>query len=321
MNRACALLLGVACLGLPSIRGEDSPNIILILTDDQGWGDARFAGHPYVQTPNIDRLAAEGTWFKQFYVASPVCSPSRCAFMTSHFPARHRIHGHFASHAVNAARHMPDWLDPTTPTVTSLLKRAGYATGHFGKWHLGGGDDAPTPEAYGIDDVRAMVCRNPAWSEPPETFWAKSSAAIVDETIRFIKANKGRPFYANVWTLLPHAPLRPTSEQRAVYASLEPRADAPPFGPWMRKYAGAAKDLESQMQVFCASLTDLDTQVGLRPAFTSCRSACPDRRPGSGRSSRRPRPAASRGVAGAGRLPALAQFSAGSGSPTDQPPD
>ena len=158
------------------------PNIIFILTDDQGWADAHFAGHPYVQTPNLDRLASQSTWFKQFYVASTVCSPSRCAFMTGHFPARHQIHGHFADHAINAARFMPDWLDPQVPTVTALLKQAGYATGHFGKWHLGGGDGAPTPDAYGIDDVRAMVCRNPAWTEPATPFWAKSSTALVESS-------------------------------------------------------------------------------------------------------------------------------------------
>jgi len=236
------------------------PNVIFILTDDQGWGDAHFAGHPYVKTPNLDRLASQGTWFKQFYVAATVCSPSRAAFMTSHFPARHHIHGHFATHEQNAARFMPDWLDPKTPTITSLLKQAGYATGHFGKWHLGGGDDAPTADAYGIDDVRATVCRDPAWTEPATTFWAKSTRLFVDEAIRFIKANKERPFYANVWTLLPHAPLNPTPEQLAVYDNLVPSPDA--FPNWMRDYAAQAKDLKSQMKIFCASLTDLDTQIG-----------------------------------------------------------
>ena len=107
-----------------------------------------------------------------------------------------------------------------------------------------------------------MVCRDPAWTEPATTFWAKSSTAIVDEAIRFIKANQDRPFYANVWTLLPHAPLNPTPEQLKVYESLAPRADDPAFGRWMQQYLGEAKDLKSQMQVFCASLTDLDTQIG-----------------------------------------------------------
>jgi N-acetylgalactosamine-6-sulfatase len=257
-----AVAAGTLVGGAAESFAASKPNIVMILTDDQGWADAKFAGHPYVQTPNLDRLASQGTWFKQFYVAATVCSPSRCAFMTSHYPARHAIHGHFADHGLNQARSMPDWLDPQTVTITRLLRDAGYATGHFGKWHLGGGDGAPTPDAYGIDDVRATVCRDPAWTEPATTFWAKSSTAIVDEAIRFIKANQDRPFYANVWTLLPHAPLNPTPEQLKVYESLAPRADDPAFGRWMQQYLGEAKDLKSQMQIFCASLTDLDAQIG-----------------------------------------------------------
>ncbi|MCX7007088.1 MAG: sulfatase-like hydrolase/transferase [Kiritimatiellaeota bacterium] len=248
---------------LDSARGR--PNFIFILTDDQGWNDAHFAGHPYVQTPNLDRLASQGTWFRQFYVAATVCSPSRCAFMTSHYPARHEIHGHFSSHEQNAARSMPDWLDPKTPTVASLLKQAAYATAHIGKWHLGNGDNAPTPDAYGFDFVRHTTGNKNFWEEGGKAdpyFRAKSTGLFVDETIKFIKENKDRPFYANLWTLVPHAPLKPTPEQLKVYENLAPRADDPAFGPWMQKYLGNAQDLKSQMQIFCASLTDLDTQIG-----------------------------------------------------------
>jgi N-acetylgalactosamine-6-sulfatase len=256
------LLLLTVVLSVAVARAAQKPNVIFILTDDQGWADAHFAGHPYVKTPNLDRLAREGTWFKQFYVAATVCSPSRCAFMTSHYPARHHIHGHFATHEQNAARHMPDWLDPKTPTVTKLLQQAGYATAHFGKWHLGGGKDAPTPGEYGIDAHRTVNSSGPSLGEEGKEpfFRARSTALIVDETIKFITANKDRPFYANVWTLLPHAPLKPTPEQLAVYKDLAPSPGD--FTNWMRDYAGKAKDLRSQMQVFCASLTDLDTQLG-----------------------------------------------------------
>ena len=244
---------------------EKRPNILFILADDQGWADAHFAGHPYVKTPNLDRFASQATWFKQFYVAATVCSPSRCAFMTSHFPARHLVHAHFSTHEQNAGRFMPDWLDPKGPTVASLLKQAGYATAHIGKWHLGGGDDAPTPDAYGFDFVRHTTGNKNYWEEGgggDPYFRAKSTALFVDEAIKFIKENKDRPFYANLWTLLPHAPLNPTPEQLKVYENLKPRADDPAFGPWMQKYLGNAKDLKRQMQIFCASLTDLDTQVG-----------------------------------------------------------
>jgi N-acetylgalactosamine-6-sulfatase len=240
------------------------PNVIFILTDDQGWGDAKFAGHPYVKTPNLDRLAKEGTWLRQFYVAATVCSPSRTAFMTSHYPARHLIHGHFADHAANAARSMPDWLDPEVTTLPDLLKQAGYATAHFGKWHLGHGNGAPPPEAYGIDVSKTQNSSGtPLGDEGKEPYFrARSTALMVDETIKFAKANKDKPFYVNLWTLVPHAALKPTPKQLAVYAELQPKADDPAFGEWTRKYYANAKDLRSQMQVFCASLTDLDTQIG-----------------------------------------------------------
>ncbi len=241
------------------------PNIIFILTDDQGWGDAGFAGHPYAKTPNLDRFVSEGTWFKQFYCAATVCSPSRAAFMTGRFPARDLIHGHISNHALNETRSMPDWLDPKVPTITRLLQHAGYATGHFGKWHLGSGDKAPFPGDYGIDDHRTTttVRGAPTWDDAnTDGAKPKSTTQIVDETIRFISANRDKPFYVNVWTRLPHAPLYPTPEQLKPYESLTPRANDPAFGPWMQKYLGAAKNLNEQMRIFCASLTDIDTQIG-----------------------------------------------------------
>jgi N-acetylgalactosamine-6-sulfatase len=184
--------------------------------------------------------------------------------MTSHSPARHLVHGHFADHNANAARSMPDWLDPSVTTLPDLLKTAGYATGHFGKWHLGASQDSPPPEDYGFDVSKTVNSNGPSLGDEGKEpyFRAKSTRLIVDETIAFIKANQGKPFYANVWTLLPHAKLNPTPEQLAEYEALAPKADDPAFSPWMQKYLGKAKDLKSQMQVFCASLTDLDTQMG-----------------------------------------------------------
>lgn len=238
--------------------------MIFILTDDQGWQDAAFAGHPYVKTPHLDALAAQSTWFRQFYVAATVCSPSRTAFMTAHYPARHLVHGHFATHQQNLARSMPDWLAPETPTLASILKSAGYATAHIGKWHLGSGAEAPTPEAYGFDFVRHTTGNHPYWEEQNSDpyFRARSTQLFVDEAIQFIRQNRDRPFYLNLWTLLPHALLKPTPEQLEPYTNLQPSANAGAFGPWMRKYLENAKELTSQMQVFCASLTDLDTQLG-----------------------------------------------------------
>ena len=78
--------------------------MIFILTDDQDWNDAHFAGHPYVKTPNLDKFGGQSTWFRQFHVAATLCSPSRTAFMTGHSPTRHFMHGHFATHGQNTAR-------------------------------------------------------------------------------------------------------------------------------------------------------------------------------------------------------------------------
>lgn len=262
---AALFLIPVAKLhAVDTLTKARKPNVIFILTDDQGWGDAHFAGHPYVKTPNLDRLAASGTWFKQFYVAATVCSPSRTAFMTSHYPARHQIHGHLADAKSNQARSMPNWLDPAVTTLPDLLKSAGYATAHFGKWHLGAGVDAPPPEQYGFDVSKTVNSNGLSLgNEAIEPYFrAKSTQLIVDETIQFIRQHRETPFYVNVWTLLPHALLKPTPEQLQVYAELQTQANDPAFGPWMQKYLANAKDLRSQMQVFCASLTDLDTQVG-----------------------------------------------------------
>ena len=242
------------------------PNVIFLLTDDQGWGDAAAWGHPYYKTPNLDRLTREGRRFGQFYAANPVCSPSRAAFMTGRYPARFRIHGHFATHELNEARAMPDWLDPQVATLTRLMQSAGYVTGHFGKWHLGSGAGAPEPGDYGIDSHVTIVSNGPQLRErnakPEPHWWGKSTGIIMDHALAFLRENKDRPFYINIWTLVPHAKLDPTPEQLAVYKDLDPRADHPAFGKWTQDYYKAAKDLRSQMQVFAASITDLDTQVG-----------------------------------------------------------
>jgi len=245
------------------------PNFIFILTDDQGWHDAAAFGHPYLKTPNLDRLAKQSARFTQFYTASPVCSPSRCGFMTSHYPARHQIHGHFATEAMNRLRHMPDFLDPSAPFLPRQLKDVGYRTGHFGKWHLGSGPDAPTPAAYGIDAHRITVSDAADEDDPPNAYdrsdddWpAHLTRWIVDDAIAFLREHRDQPFYLNVWSLIPHAPLRPTAEQLAVYDGLDPRADDPAFGRWMRDYLAGAEDLTSQMKTYCAAMTDLDTQVG-----------------------------------------------------------
>lgn len=259
---ACLLLL----LSLSASAADRPPNVIFVLTDDQGWGDAAAWGHPYYKTPNLDRLTREGTRVSQFYVANPVCSPSRTAFMTGQFPTRHGVHGHFSTHEQNAARGMPDWLSTDAPFLARQLKSVGYATAHFGKWHLGSGEGAPLPEAYGFDESSTVVSNDNSLrdkSEPEKPhWWGRSTGIIMDHSLDFIRRNKDKPFYLNLWTLVPHATLDPTPEQLAVYADLNPDPLNSAFGDWTQPYLKAAKNLKSQMQVFAASITDLDTQIG-----------------------------------------------------------
>ena len=234
--------------GLAADSAVKRPNFIFILADDLGWSDLGCYGHPQLKTPNLDRLAKEGTHFTQFYVNGSVCSPSRCAFMTGQFPARQKIHGHYAEHPLNARRGMNNWLDPKVPNIAALLQKAGYATAHFGKWHLGHGEGAPPPSDYGFDETRTVNANGPGWDEPDLTFRAKSSAAIVDETIRFVTAHKDKPFYVNAWMLIPHATLSPTEEQMKPYENLQPGGKDFPH--------------KSAAQIFYGSITDMDKQIG-----------------------------------------------------------
>ena len=246
------LLLGMNLFANPA--GAESavrpPNFVVIVCDDMGWGDLGCYGHSEIKTPNLDRLAEQGTRLTHFYVNSSVCSPTRTGIMTGRFPSELAVHGHFASIEHNIARGMPNFLDAELPMITRLLKSGGYATGHFGKWHLGGPQDpmAPPPEAYGID-VSATVLSNGATYDETGDKRAISSERIMKRTLDFIEANREKPFFINCWIIDPHAILAPSPEQMSEYEHLAP--------------IGPAKDrFTSTMQTYYSVITDVDKQVG-----------------------------------------------------------
>ena len=197
MNKIFSLILLFSCL---VVLAKDRPNIVFIFADDWGWGDLGCHGHSYLKTPNIDRLAEEGTDFHRFTVASGVCSPSRTAVMTGHFPSRYNIDGHFAWVPSNQRRNMPDWLDTKAPLLPRFLKQSGYATAHYGKWHLANDmiPDSPVPSSYGYDDYGSYNCAGPQMFVHDDVksaipFMEKSHAA-------------GKPFFINLWIHEPHTP-------------------------------------------------------------------------------------------------------------------
>ncbi|MCI0333456.1 MAG: sulfatase-like hydrolase/transferase [Planctomycetes bacterium] len=241
-----AAILGLCSAGSPA---AERPNIIFILADDLGWGDLGCYGNTNIKTPNLDRLAKRGTLFTQCYMNGSVCSPSRCALFTGQYQARHRIHGHYATREENEARGMSNWLDPEVPNVARLLKQAGYATAHIGKWHLGKESGGPAVEKYGFEFVGTSEHGEPGGPPDDPHFRARSTALFVNEGLRFIEQNKDKPFYLQIWTLVPHAPLMPTDEQMKPYKRFSPGGqDGFPH--------------RSAAEIYYASVTDLDTQIG-----------------------------------------------------------
>src|SRR4051794_41588328 len=136
MTRLPLALLALPLAAAPGLAAERlRPNVLVVLADDLGWGDLSCYGGQLAATPHLDRMAREGVRFTQFYVAAPICSPSRCALITGQFPARWKITSFLQTRAGNKACDMADFLDPRAPSLPRVLKEAGFATAHIGKWH------------------------------------------------------------------------------------------------------------------------------------------------------------------------------------------
>ena len=221
LPRIVLLLLGAFAL---SAHAAQRPNIIFVFTDDFGWGDLGSYGGKMVATPNLDRMAAEGIRFTQFYVASPICSPSRTGATTGMFPSRWRITSYLQDRKGNAACGQADFLDASAPSVARLLQASGYATAHFGKWHMGGGRDvtnAPHIKAYGFDEWAStwespdphpdLTATNWIWSPQDKVKRWDRTAFFVDRTLDFLKRHPNQPCYVNLWPDDTHTPFVPGS--------------------------------------------------------------------------------------------------------------
>ena len=206
------------CLSGMGADGADAPNIILLMGDDHGWEETGYNGHPHVKTPVLDEMAANGLRLDRFYAAHPSCSPTRGSVLTGRHPNRY---GTFAPGRS---------IRPEEVTLAQVARKAGYATGHFGKWHLGPVKAAsPTnPGAMGFDEWFShdnFFELNPYLSRdggPPKRYEGEGSKIIVGDAIRFIgeAAKKEKPFLTVVWFGSPHEPYSGLEKDLALYDSL-----------------------------------------------------------------------------------------------------
>ncbi len=237
---AAALLLAAAAYG-----AERKPNIVLIFTDDQGYGDLGCFGSSTIRTPHIDRLAREGRKFTSFMSASPVCTPSRAALLTGCYPKRVGLHRHVLFPTSTTG------LNPDEHTIADHLKQQGYATACFGKWHLGHHPET-LPRQHGFDLYYGIPYSNDMnhpdnqgrpkggpdgmdalWNDPESTLTKWQTPLIENETIvelpvdqrtitrrctdrgvAFIKENRNRPFFLYLPYSMPHIPLYVPDEIR-----------------------------------------------------------------------------------------------------------
>ncbi len=257
-----ALLLGPAA----AQEAKRSPNVLILLCDDLGYGDLGCFGNPTIQTPNLDRLAAGGLKLTNYYAPMPVCSPSRAAMLTGRNPNRYGIH---------------DWIPLNSKvclpkeeiTVAKLLKGAGYRTGHVGKWHLNSRMDGsePTPGDHGFDHWMSTQNNAAPSHENPDNFvkngkpagpmQGNSSTLIVNEAIEFLKAAPDRPFALFAWFHAPHEPVATPEEFRKLY----PGAASPD----QATYYGSVTLIDHEVGRLLGALDELKVRETTLVFFTS----------------------------------------------------
>ncbi|MGE3819170.1 MAG: sulfatase-like hydrolase/transferase [Isosphaeraceae bacterium] len=270
--RSLLLIASTLALTSTAARGEapPRPNGVIVFVDDFGWGDPSCYGNPLEKTPSMDRMAREGIRFTQGYVASPICSPSRCGIITGQFPARWRITSYLQTKAGNRACEMVDFLDPKAPSLPRMLKQAGYATAHVGKWHLGGGrdvTDAPKFKEYGYDlglgtyespePAPALGTTTVPWGdklEPGQVPRHERTRWMVDQTLQFLRENSGKPCFVNLWLDDTHLPFAPSAEQLAAV-----RTDGDP--PLVARYKAVLVETDRQVGRLLDGLKDTNTLV------------------------------------------------------------
>jgi arylsulfatase A len=255
------LTLGLLCALAPLGQAADQPrlpNVVFILADDLGYGDLGSYGQKKIKTPHLDRLAAEGMRFTQHYSGSPVCAPSRCVLMTGMHPGHAIVRTNVSTPPEGQ---FP--LPAETVTLARLLKAQGYATGGFGKWGLGGPGSTGVPEKQGFDRFFGYLCQGKAHNFYPRYLWDNdrkvelknpemklpdklpdgadpkdpasykayvgkdySADLIFEQSQKFLREHKDRPFFLYVPTTIPHLALQVPEDSLAEYRG---QWDDPPY--------------------------------------------------------------------------------------------
>src|SRR5687767_1324861 len=259
----------------------DRPNIVLIVADDLGWADLGCYGSKYHKTPHLDRLAAEGLRFTQAYAAAPVCSPTRAAIMTGKHPARLGITDWLPGRADR-----PDQKLLRPPLVTDLpasevtlpaaLKKGGYATGHIGKWHLGGASARPQDRGFDVNVAGDHTGTPLSYFAPyqgkggrfmPGLETAPAGEYLTDrlaaEAEKFLDAHKDKPFFLYLPHYAPHIPMRAKQELIARYKAGPPGQQGNPV------YAAMLESLDEAVGRVLKKLDDLKLADRTLVLFTS----------------------------------------------------
>jgi arylsulfatase len=248
---------------------QNQPNVVLIITDDQGYGDLGITGNPHVKTPVIDNFARESIRFNDFYV-SPVCAPTRSSLMTGRYSLRTGVRDTYNGGATMATSEI---------TIAEMLKDAGYKTGNFGKWHLG--DNYPSrPIDQGFDESlihlsggMGQVGDFTTWFQGDSSYYnpvlwhngkmekykGYCTDIFAEQAIRFIEKNRQTPFFCYLAFNAPHTPLQVPDKYYEPYKNIDPSSgfeiDKRPF------HKMSEKDKEDARRVY-AMVTNIDENIG-----------------------------------------------------------
>lgn len=288
-----------AMASAPVLHGQafaqqpDRPNIIFIMADDLGYADVGCYGQREIQTPHIDRLAAEGTRFSQCYAGAAVCAPSRCVLLTGLHSGHATVRG---NHGIHAPRH--DGEDGRIPlrtddlTVATVLQRAGYATGITGKWGLGEPGSTGLPNDHGFDEWLGYLNQNHAADYYTDYLWRNkerlpiegnrdgkrtvySADLFGDFSLDFICKNQSNPFFLYLATTIPHKNFevpdltpyadKPWPEEAKTFAAMVTRLDAQ-----VGKIMSLLKELDLDERTIVFFTSDNGSAKGWEGLFDSC---------------------------------------------------